>query len=166
MENHRGYHAILRFVKCLNVLLITSPIVVCWFGYYALYTRMQLTWKRSFAILALFVLVYFILGKAYDAFLVSYNRIFEMFLGQMVAILVADIIMFIVLWIVNWVFPNMWPALLALLAQLLLSAGWCTLAHRWYFRRYPPKKAAIIYDQREGMENLLEEYGLDKKFQV
>lgn len=37
-----------------------------------------------------FVLIYFILGKAYDAFLVSYNRIFEMFPEQIVAILVHD----------------------------------------------------------------------------
>ena len=111
---------ILRFVKLINVLLITVPIVVCWYGYYARGTRMQMTWKRSFAIIALFIVVYFLLGKAYDAFLVSYNRIFEMFLGQMVAILIADTIMFIVLWIVNWVFPSLIPALLALLAQLLL----------------------------------------------
>ena len=113
--------------------MITVPIVVAWFGYYALGTRMQMTWKRSFAIIGLFIVVYFVLGKAYDAFLVSYNRIFEMFLGQMVAILVADTIMFIVLWIVNWVFPNLVPAILALLAQLTLSMLWCVIAHSWYF---------------------------------
>lgn len=157
---------ILRFVKLINVLLITVPIVVCWYGYYARGTRMQMTWKRSFAIIALFIVVYFLLGKAYDAFLVSYNRIFEMFLGQMVAILISDTIMFIVLWIVNWVFPNLIPALLALLAQLLLSMLWCVGAHRWYFWRFPPKRAAVIYDTRQGMENLMHEYGLDKKFKV
>ena len=165
-NNGRGYGFILRVVKSVNVIMITVPIVVAWFGYYALGTRMQMTWKRSFAIIGLFIVVYFVLGKAYDAFLVSYNRIFEMFLGQMVAILVADTIMFIVLWIVNWVFPNLVPAILALLAQLTLSMLWCVIAHSWYFRRFPPRRAAIIYDTREGMENLLQEYGLEKKFKV
>ena len=160
------HRILIRFVKGINVLLITCPIVVCWFGYYAVGTQMQLTWKRSFAILGLFVVIYFILGKAYDAFLVSYNRIFEMFLGQMVAILISDTIMFIILWIINWVFPNMWPALLALMAQLSLSILWCVFSHGWYFRHFPPKRAVVIYDTREGMENLLKEYGLDKKFQV
>ena len=160
------HRIVIRIVKGINVLLITCPIVVCWFGYYALSTQMQLTWKRSAAILGLFVVIYFILGKAYDAFLVSYNRIFEMFLGQMVAILIADTIMFIILWIINWVFPNMWPALLALLAQLALSILWCVISHGWYFHHFPPKRAAVIYDVREGMETLLKEYGLDKKFKV
>ena len=112
----------LRAVKGINVLLVWAPIAVCWFSYYAYRTQMQLTWKRSAAILGLYVLFYCILGKAYEAFLVSYNRIFEMFLGQMVAILVSDTIIFIVLWIVNWYFPSLFPAILALIAQLGLSA--------------------------------------------
>ena len=160
------YDFSLRAVKLFNVLLITVPIVAAWYGYYAFETQMQMTWKRSFAIIGLFVVVYFILGKAYEAFLVSYNRISEMFLGQMVAIIVADIIMFIILWIINWVFPNFWPALLAFLAQLALSLLWCVIAHVWYFKTFPPRRAAVIYDMREGMENTLKEYGLDKKFDV
>ena len=156
----------LRAVKLFNVLLITTPIVTAWYGYYACNTQMQMTWKRSFAIIGLFVVIYFILGKAYEAFLVSYNRISEMFLGQMVAIIVADIIMYIILWIINWYFPNFWPALLAFIAQLAFSLLWCVLAHTWYFRTFPPRKAAVIYDMREGMESLLKEYGLEKKFQV
>ena len=156
----------IRAVKAINVLLVWTPIAICWFGYYVDRTQMQLTWKRSVAILGLYIVFYCVLGKAYDAFLVSYNRIFEMFLGQMVAILLTDAISFIVLWIVNWYFPNMFPALLALIAQLGLSALWCAVAHRWYYHMYPPRRAAVIYDMREGMENLLREYGLDKKFQV
>lgn len=155
-----------RAVKLFNVLLITMPIVAAWYGYYAFETQMQMTWKRSFAIIGLFVVIYFILGKAYEAFLVSYKRISEMFLGQMVAIIVADIIMFIILWIINWVFPNFWPALLAFIAQLVLSLMWCVIAHTWYYHTFPPRSAAVIYDMREGMENLLKEYGLDKKFDV
>ena len=122
----------LRAVKLFNVLLITTPIVTAWYGYYACNTQMQMTWKRSFAIIGLFVVIYIILGKAYEAFLVSYNRISEMFLGQMVAIIVADIIMYIILWIINWYFPNFWPALLAFITQLALSLLWCVIAHTWY----------------------------------
>lgn len=170
MEGHKysgmKYKFALKLVKGVNVILVWFPIAFCWFEYYAYRTRMQLTWKRTAAILVLYAVIYFILGKAYEAFLVSYNRIFEMFLGQMVAILVSDTIIFIVLWIVNWRFPNLGPAILALMAQLGLSGLWCVGAHKWYFHRYPPKKAAVIYDTREGMENLLREYGLDKKFKV
>ena len=35
-----------------------------------------------------FALIYIIQGKTYDAFLVSYNRIFEIFPGQIVTFLV------------------------------------------------------------------------------
>ena len=40
------------------------------------------------------------------------------------------------------------------------------LAHRWYFRAFPPKKTAVIYDVREGMEKLIGQYGLENKFDV
>ena len=160
------YYFSLRTVKFLNVLMIASPIVAAWFGYYAYNQKLQITGRKSLVIIALFVMIYIILGKAYSAFLVSYNRISEMFLGQMIAILIADAIIFVILWINNWMGPSIWPFLLALSAQLLLSLIWCFSAHKWYFHTFPPSYAAIIYDQREGLENLLKEYGLDKKYDV
>lgn len=53
-----------------------------------------------------------------------------------------------------------------IIVQILLSAVWCRAAHIWYFSTFPAKRTAIIYDQREGMQNLISQYGLSKKFDV
>ena len=40
------------------------------------------------------------------------------------------------------------------------------MAHKWYFSHYPAKSTMIVYDMREGMEDLIQEYGFEKKFSV
>jgi lipopolysaccharide/colanic/teichoic acid biosynthesis glycosyltransferase len=40
------------------------------------------------------------------------------------------------------------------------------LAHKLYFLWFPARKTIIVYDVRRGMKDLIEEYGLAKKFDV
>lgn len=58
------------------------------------------------------------------------------------------------------------PGLLAIAGQTAISFVWCTLAHLWYFRMFPPQKTMIVYDVREGMEKLISQYDMQKKFKV
>lgn len=156
----------LRMVKALNALLVMLPFAVCWLAYYDKSVMMYPSTFRSVGVIALFLFLYCFFGRVYDAFYVSFKRISEMFVSQLMAILMADGCMFIVLWLLNGTFPNLLPALLALVGQVLLSLGWCRTAHGWYFSRFSSKKAAIIYDVRQGMESLIGQYGLEKKFAV
>lgn len=39
-------------------------------------------------------------------------------------------------------------------------------AHKWYYQTFPPQRTAIIYDERHGMEKLINEYGLNHKYNV
>ena len=59
-----------------------------------------------------------------------------------------------------------WPGLLAILGQEVLAVLWAVLANAWYFRTYPPKRTYIIYDVRLGMDSLVQQYGLSKKFEI
>lgn len=161
-----SYQLLLRIVKVLNVILVTIPYGICWFGFYAGRIASPYYAKGNWAIIALFVMLYIWVGRTYDAFLVSYNRISEMIYSQVLAILVADTAMFIVLWLLGKTFPFMVPALLALGVQVLLSAAWSLMAHNWYFHMYPAKKTFIVWDMRRGMTELIHSYGLSKKFQV
>ena len=161
-----SYKLMLRIVKVLNVILVTIPYGICWFGFYAGRIASPYYAKGNWAIIALFVVLYIWVGRTYDAFLVSYNRISEMIYSQVLAILVADTAMFIVLWLLGKTFPFIVPALLALGVQVLLSAAWSLMAHNWYFHMYPAKKTFIVWDMRRGMTELIHSYGLSKKFQV
>ena len=156
----------LRLIKALNVLLVCLPFTGCWLGYYAFHIAVHFSMKVKLLVPALFVIVYFGFGRAYEAFLVSYRRIGEMFFSQLLALLLSDLCLFIVLWAMMPYFPSPLPAMAALAAQTALSFLWCTFSHAWYFRRFPPRRTAIVYDTQERMESLINAYGMDKKFNI
>lgn len=156
----------LRFTKLINVLLITLPFVGCWFWYYEKQASGTYKNLQNWLMIGLFVLLYVIFARIYDAFLVSLYRISEMAYSQGLAVLLSDAIMFIVIWLLSPGFPNPLPGILALATQLVLAVLWSTIAHKWYYSVFPPKKSAIIYDRRKEIERLIHEYGLAKKFDV
>lgn len=156
----------LRLVKLLNVALVAVPFAACWFGYYAARVAFFPSPYRSAGIIVLLMVLYASFCRIYDAFLVSFKRISELFYGQMMSLLMADAFLLVILWLMSGGFPNLLPALAALVCQLLLSAAWCRAAHRWYFARFPGQRTGIVYDARRGMEALFDEYGLTKKFDI
>ena len=156
----------LRLVKFLNVALIAVPFALCWYLYYADRIIFPFYNLGNIAVLALFMFLYIVFARIYDAFLVSVNRITEMVYSQGLATLISDGIMFVVIWLLSREFPNLLPGLAALAEQLLLAALWSFIAHQWYYKSFPPKKSAIIYDRRYGIEGLIQDYGLQKKFEV
>ena len=116
--------------------------------------------------IALFMMVYFLFARVYDAFLVSVNQISEMVYSQVLAALVTDGISYLVIALLVKGFPNLIPGIMAIAGQIVMSFLWCYLAHVWYFRTFPPKKTVVVYDVREGMEKLINQYELGKKFEV
>lgn len=156
----------LRIMKAINVILMTLPLVGCWLGYYAERIAAPYYEMGNWAVIGLFVFVYVIFARIYDAFLISLNRISEMVYSQGLAVLISDGILFVVIWLLNRNFPNLLPGLAALVVQLLLATVWSVVAHKWYYASFPPKRSAIIYGRRFGMEKLIREYGLEKKFDI
>ncbi len=156
----------LRIVKGGNVLLLTVPFFLSWHLYYAERLTDPYYYWGNWVIIALFLCLYTAFGRIYDAFLVSLNPISEMVYSQVLAAGISDFLMYLITLLLMKRVPNPLPLLAALGGQLLLSALWCVLAHRWYFVAFPPKRSAIIYDVRRGMEQLINEYGMQKKFDV
>lgn len=156
----------LRLIKVLDIICMTIPFICCWYGYYV--NQMENSFYKcgNLLMIALFMLVYFLFARVYNAFLVSINRISEMVYSQVLAALITDGISYIVIVLLVRGFPNLIPGILAIAGQIVISFIWCFLAHHWYFRAFPPQKTMIVYDVREGMEKLINQYDLQKKFQV
>ena len=156
----------LRASKALNAILMTAPFAACWFLYYMPLATESTTLMSRYMILVLFIILYTVYGKVYDAFLVSYYRISEMIYSQTLAVLVADGVSYLVICMMAGRFLWIVPGVICIAGQIILSIIWSTLIHSWYFSTFAPKKTVIIYDMREGMEKLIQEYGMTKKFQV
>lgn len=160
------HNLLLRIVKVLDAAMITVPFALCWMLYYAQRIDAPFYAKGNWLMIALFFGLYIIFGRVYDAFLISINRISEIIYSQVLAFLVSDGIMYIVIWLLTKHLPNLIPGLMAIAGQAVLASVWALAAHRWYFAVFPPQATAIIYDMRKGMTDLIESYGLDKKYNV
>ena len=164
--NKVQYRAALRLVKWLNVAGMAALFGICWYWFYAEHIRSPYYNKGNWVVIAIFAVLYLLYGRVYDAFKVSLYRISEMAYSQVLSLFFSDLIMYVVIWLLNKSVPPVWPMLFCMAAQILFSISWSYCAHRWYFKTFPPLRTAVIYDRRGGMEQLIREYGLEKKFSV
>lgn len=160
------HDVMLRIVKILNVLMIELPFAACWFLYYSHQTYANLAWEGHFAILGLFFILYIVLGKIYDAFWMSMQRVSELVYGQILGAMATDGILYIVICLMSAKLCNLLPGIAAIAGQLVMAAIWASCAHKWYYKTFPPQKTAVVYDVRHGMEKLINEYGLSQKYDV
>lgn len=150
----------------MDVLLIEFPFILCWALYYSNEVYAKFSWRGNLAILCVFAILYVAMGKIYDAFWMSMLRISEIIYGQVLAFLTTDGIMYIIICLMSGKLCNLIPGLLCIAGQCVMAGLWAYLAHQWYFHTFLAQPTAIIYDSREGMEKLINEYGLEKKYEV
>lgn len=156
----------LRLIKLINIQCMVIAFAAAWFMYYQYQLNSPFFFWGDVVIVVIFAIVYVYFCKIYDAFLISHYRIFDVIASQVLALLFSDLIMYAVALLLCKRFPNPLPLLLCFADQVSISIIWTCLAHRTYFRWYPARKTIIVYDSRRGMQDLIEEYGLAKKFDV
>lgn len=157
---------ILRLLKLFNVFLITIPFAWGWFNYYAQHIALPFYDRGNWVVVALYAVLYMIFGRVYGGFWISLNRISESVYSQALAVMMTSGIMYVVTVLLERQLPNIWPVLAAFAVQLVLSGLWSMAAHVAYYSLFPATKTIIVYDERQGMEKLIQDYGFEKKFTV
>lgn len=152
--------------KALDVALITLPVGAAWLLYYAERTAAPFHLAGNGVVLALFIFSYTSLSRLYGGFRLALSRISDMLYGQILSLLLSNTGLYAVICLLTKYLPSIWPIMAALTAQILLAGLWCTAAHRWYFATFPPLRSAVVYGGRQSMEELIQTYGLEKKFRV
>lgn len=156
----------LRLVKLLDVIMLTLPIVFGWKVYYSLFSlSLEHSWSGIWVAL-IFAMIYTVCGHVYDSFLISIVRISEMVYSQCLTAFISDAVTYLVFCLTAGKLLNIFPTGIIFGVQLLLAVLWACGAHTWYFKMFPPKRTAIIYDSGSNMQELIRSYGLKKKFQV
>ena len=154
-------------MKILNAVLIVAPFVAAWILSYSQRIYIMDFYSRgNYAIVALYAFIYVLFGRIYDAFVVSQSRITEMVYSQSLATVLTNVIIYIVIWLLHRRLPTVWPLLAVQVSQILISFIWSVVCQMIYFRVFGPKKTVVIYDMREGMEQLIDEYGMTNKYNV
>lgn len=80
----------LKIVKIIDLVMITIPFALCWELYYSYQVYVKFGWKGNWAMIGLFAVLFFLLGKVYDAFWMSLQRISELIYGQVLAAMATD----------------------------------------------------------------------------
>lgn len=156
----------LTVVKALNIVLVTAPFALCWFGYYAERVLHPFYGRGNYAVVAFFIVLYVIFSHIYDAMLIPFRQINESIFSQGMSLLLSDGIMFLVLCLLKKRFPDLLPAAAAFLLQILLTSVWTLLSHKWYFFTFAPQKTAVIYDGRYDLGRLADTHGLSREFDI
>ena len=156
--------AIVRLVKSLNVLLVGLPFALAWAIYYSDQMRWRFYRRGNWLVIFLAIVLYYLLAHLYGGFLIHIKRISEIIYAQVLATVITDFIMLIVMWLLIRKVPNVLVMLVVFITQVILITFWTRKAHQWYFRHNPAKPTVIIYDEMEGLESLINQYGLDNHF--
>ncbi len=160
------HDVLLKFVKILNLLLMTAAFSGCWYLYYGERVASPFYRNGNYLVIALFMIIYCACCNVYEALLISMKPIAELIYSQCLAAMATDGVMFIITWLLTKELPKLWPLLMTLGVQLVLSTLWSYSANHWYYRTFPPRATAVIHDAREGLQELVQEYGLAKKYEV
>ena len=156
----------IRVAKTVNPILLALPFAAVWFHYYASRLASPFYYWGNWVVVALFFLLYILFCRVYDGFLFSTMRISELVYSQALASLISNRILYVAICLLAKGFANPLPLLLVAAMDVILSAAWAFCSHQWYFARFPASKSAVVYDVREGLERLVQEYGLEKKFDI
>lgn len=157
---------LLRIVKIFNAILETVPFAVCWYYAYSKNLASPFYGRGNFIIILLFFVLYIAYAKIYEGFNIALNRISENVGSQALALFISDFIMYIITLLLYREIPSFIPVLICFIIQLFVSVAWSYLIHIWYFYAFPAKDTGIVYGSREGIENLISSYGLEKRFKV
>ena len=155
-----------RGVKLLNIALLTVPFAICWYLYYAERIVLPFFRKGNWYIILFFAVMYAIFCRIYGALHVSTSRISELVYSQSLSALLADFVLYLVSILLRRHLQHVWPFIPVILTQVALAAAWSLYTHRTYFAKNKPQTTMVVWDMRQGLEKLVNSYGMEKRFNV
>ncbi len=156
----------LSLIKILNTILVAAPFIVCWFLYYEPITLTTASKQVSVLVLVLYGIVFYTLCLQLDGFRASIMRITELIYSQIIAVALTDVGAALGIWMLSIHFPNLFPGFLCFLAQCAVIPVVCWMEYNSYYKNHPPQKTLVVYDVRQGTENLVHAYGMEKRFDI
>lgn len=166
MEKKLKHQVFLRTIKLINVILMIIPFFIVWMNYYLGEISIPYVKKGNITIAILFAVLYFVMGRCYEAFLISTKKISETIYSQTLALVITNAITYVVIILLCRRMPNIMPLLFSFVMEILLSILWSVVAHKLYFSINEPQKTLIVYDRLRNIDVFLENYELNVKFDV
>ena len=156
----------IRILKAIDPLVLAFVFFATWKLYYYSRTVVPYMWKGEVVIIGLFFVIYLYLSHLYKGYWIHVNKRTEIVYSQVLALVITVGIMYLVLILLCKRIPSFIPLLIMLAVQVILIFCWAYVAEKWFCHKYPKKKTIIIWDERQGLERLIEETGMDSRIEV
>lgn len=166
MNNRMPGRILIRLIKVANPVLLALLFFVVWKVYYYHRTAVPYMWKGEIVIVGLFFVTYLYLAHLYHGYWIHVNKRTEIVYSQFLASVISTGLMYFVLILLCKRLPSFIPLLLMLAAHFIVIWLWAYMADIWYCRTYPRKATVIIWDERQGLDRMIEETGMDKRLDV
>ena len=153
-------------LKLINTVIMSIPFIICWYAYYESRTRTANSKQSSLLLLFCYILTFYMLCTRLDGFRFALHRIGELIFSQILAVAATDAFAFVLIWMLSIHFPKLWPGFICFAVQALLSIPIAFIFHQYFFAHHKPIKSIVVYDTRQGMDELIHTYGLEKRFDV
>ncbi len=156
----------IRIAKLMNLLLMVFPFVLVWYTFYA--DKLWVVFERRghWLVILLYTFLYFMIGRVYDAFNISYNSTGEMMFSQLLSLFEVNVVMYIVAWLLIRYVPFVLPFLGVYSFQVIVALIWSKASKAWYYKVFPANKTVVVWDRRQDITRLIDQYNLTKKYKV
>lgn len=162
----KGIRTKLAFFRLLNIVLVTVVFAAGWELYYNNVITLSYQIKGNTAVELLFLTLYVVFTKVYDAFAVRVQRRMEQVISQTLSALFADGLMYIVICLLYEWFAPVWPLMMVFAGQILVILLLVLTVNRWYYSSRPPLKAVLLHDGSSNAGHLQREMSRDKGLKV
>lgn len=152
--------------KIINIALMSVAFYGAWKLYYNHVITAEFQWKGNMVMVLVFVFLYLVFARIYEAFAVEFQRRLSIMFSQALSLVFADAACYIVIFILAEKFINVLPLLALLCLQLALALCWVLAVYKWYFSAVPPKAALIVQDGSTENWRLHRELASDKNYHV
>ncbi len=156
----------LYLLKLINMAAVTAVFAAGWIFYYNKIITWSYQYKGNIAMALIFMVLFFLFVKIYDAYAIPLQRKMELSISQALSALFADCAMYVVICLLyEWIAP-VWPLMLVYLAQLLVILLWVITTKNWYYANTPRQRAVIVHDGSSDAGHLQHEMSYDRSLSL
>ena len=152
----------MRAMNVLHFLFMAVLTIVCCLHAYVPAEKFSI----AVSLLLIHLLLTAFLYRVYNAYRAGEYRIGELLYAQTLANFLAMAVTYVLLCILFLRILTLWPAVVTLLAQMLVSLLWCVCANHLYYSLHAPKRTLVLYRGEQDLDKLREISSMEKRFQV
>lgn len=156
----------LLLLRVINAFLVSLPFFLAWYLYYANRIATPFYHRGNLLVLALYFVLFNIIGRVYDAFDLITQSPAEMLYSKSITLIVCDGLFYVVISLLSRHLVSVWPMLLMFITQLVVAGVTAHGAHRLFYGRFPAERTIVVYNETASLAHLINAYGLTRKYAV